>query len=127
MLSANLLVNANVGALGRKNLSSRQSQSGVVGLILSDLADVTAVKNLAGYKCSIRFAQPRTPSIGWIAKPTDCLVEHQGYEQDLQLAQQIRGADVIIGGHSHTRLPKPVKENGVLIVQTGSKTTALVC
>jgi 5'-nucleotidase/UDP-sugar diphosphatase len=32
----------------------------------------------------------------------------------------VHGADVIIGGHSHTRLTEPARENGVLIVQAGS-------
>jgi len=35
------------------------------------------------------------------------------------------GIDVIVGGHSHSRLKKPVLENGILIVQAGSKMTNL--
>ncbi len=31
----------------------------------------------------------------------------------------MHGADVIVGGHSHTRLTQPVRENGILIVQAG--------
>ena len=127
VLSANLLVNGKLLApLGEKIYQVGNLKVGVVGLILSDLADVTAVKNLAGVEVldPVRTAQN---AINRLDRKTDLIVllSHQGYEQDLQLAQQIRGADVIIGGHSHTRLPKPVKENGVLIVQTGSKTTSL--
>jgi len=34
------------------------------------------------------------------------LLSHLGYEKDLQLAPQLRGVDVIVGGHSHTLLGK---------------------
>jgi len=32
------------------------------------------------------------------------LLSHLGYEKDLQLAEKLRGVDVIVGGHSHTLL-----------------------
>jgi 5'-nucleotidase/UDP-sugar diphosphatase len=35
------------------------------------------------------------------------LLSHLGYEVDVQLAREVPGIDVIIGGHSHTRLAKP--------------------
>lgn len=34
-------------------------------------------------------------------------ITHIGYDQDLRLAQEVDGIDVIVGGHSHTRLTKP--------------------
>lgn len=53
-----------------------------------------------------------------------CLT-HQGYRNDLELAARSRNIHLIIGGHSHTFLEKPVKEtdadgNQVVIVQTGA-------
>lgn len=49
------------------------------------------------------------------------LLSHLGYEADLALAPELEGiVDVIIGAHSHTVLPEPVLQNGVLIVQAGS-------
>ncbi|MCX7798976.1 MAG: bifunctional metallophosphatase/5'-nucleotidase [Fimbriimonadales bacterium] len=33
------------------------------------------------------------------------LLSHAGYEVDLRIARQVPGVDVIVGGHSHTRLP----------------------
>lgn len=47
-------------------------------------------------------------------------VTHQGVDDDSVLAANVKGLDVIIGGHSHTRLRHPKRVNGVLIVQTGS-------
>lgn len=52
------------------------------------------------------------------------LVTHAGLDYDQELAEALPEVDAIIGGHSHTRLDKPVtidRENGdrTLIVQTG--------
>jgi len=53
---------------------------------------------------------------------TDLLIAltHQGVDEDSILAMKVQGLDVIVGGHSHTRLKHPKIVNGVLIVQTGS-------
>ncbi|MFH0842582.1 MAG: bifunctional UDP-sugar hydrolase/5'-nucleotidase [Bacteroidota bacterium] len=39
--------------------------------------------------------------------------------EDYELARKVKGIDVIISGHTHTRLDKPVIVNGTPIVQTG--------
>ena len=35
------------------------------------------------------------------------LLTHYGYEEDLELATQIRNVDLLVGGHSHTFIDKP--------------------
>ena len=45
---------------------------------------------------------------------------HLGIEGDEPLAQKFPQFDVIIGGHSHTLMTKPMMVNNVMIVQTGS-------
>jgi 5'-nucleotidase len=58
------------------------------------------------------------------------LISHCGEDVDQQLARRVPGIDVIVGGHSHTRLPqgemvwwsddlKPDEVNGTVIVQAG--------
>ena len=50
------------------------------------------------------------------------ILTHIGYENDLRLAEKIDpacGVDIIIGGHSHTRLEQPASVNNILIVQAG--------
>ena len=39
--------------------------------------------------------------------------------EDVELAKKIKGIDLIVGGHSHTKLDQPLVVNGTLIVQTG--------
>ncbi len=39
--------------------------------------------------------------------------------EDVKLAQKVKGIDVIISGHTHTQLSKPIMVNGVAVVQTG--------
>ncbi|MDR3569071.1 MAG: bifunctional UDP-sugar hydrolase/5'-nucleotidase [Syntrophobacteraceae bacterium] len=45
---------------------------------------------------------------------------HLGLNSDEQLAGQVRGIDLIVGGHSHTVVMDPVVESGTVIVQAGS-------
>jgi 5'-nucleotidase / UDP-sugar diphosphatase len=45
---------------------------------------------------------------------------HLGVETDVKLADSMPEFDVIIGGHSHTLIEKPMIRNGVMIVQAGS-------
>ena len=45
---------------------------------------------------------------------------HIGYKQDLLLAGRMPELDVIIGGHSHTRIDPAELVNGVLVAQTGA-------
>ena len=39
--------------------------------------------------------------------------------EDVELAMKVKGIDLIIGGHSHTKLDQPIVVNGIPIVQTG--------
>lgn len=47
---------------------------------------------------------------------------HLGFEEDIKLAQSLppKGADVIIGGHSHTLIRQDQYHNDMLITQAGS-------
>ncbi len=47
---------------------------------------------------------------------------HLGFGVDEKLAEQMGELDLIIGGHSHTKVGKPVEVNGVLIAQAGDHT-----
>jgi 5'-nucleotidase/UDP-sugar diphosphatase len=51
--------------------------------------------------------------------PDDIIIAltHLGYEMDKKLAKSVEGIDIIIGGHSHTKIEKPKKLNRTLICQ----------
>jgi 2',3'-cyclic-nucleotide 2'-phosphodiesterase (5'-nucleotidase family) len=49
------------------------------------------------------------------------LLSHLGIEDDEKLVRVVEGIDLIIGGHSHTKLEQPIKsENGTIILQAAS-------
>lgn len=49
------------------------------------------------------------------------LLSHLGLEEDVALATDVTGIDVIVGGHSHTRMPRAQRVGETLITQTGSR------
>lgn len=53
------------------------------------------------------------------------VLSHLGLEDDLRLAETVTGIDLIIGAHSHDRLPTGEERNGVLIAQAGEYAEAL--
>ncbi len=48
------------------------------------------------------------------------VLSHDGLDADRELARNVRGIDIIVGGHSHTAIRDPVIESGTVIVQAGS-------
>ena len=53
------------------------------------------------------------------------VLSHLGLEDDRRLAATVPGINLIIGGHSHDRLPQGEEESGVLIAQAGEYGEAL--
>ncbi|MCK5871266.1 MAG: thiosulfohydrolase SoxB [Methylococcales bacterium] len=48
------------------------------------------------------------------------LLSHNGLAVDLKLASRIEGIDIILGGHTHDALPKPVLINKTWVTNAGS-------
>lgn len=53
------------------------------------------------------------------------VVSHLGLPLDVKLASQIKGIDVILSGHSHDRIKRPINAEGTVIVQAGSNSAFL--
>ncbi|MBI9045942.1 MAG: bifunctional metallophosphatase/5'-nucleotidase [Anaerolineaceae bacterium] len=53
------------------------------------------------------------------------ILSHLGLNDDQKLADEVDGIDLIIGGHSHSRLENGELRNGVLIAQTGALAKAI--
>lgn len=64
---------------------------------------------------AIELAKELRPQVDLLVALT-----HIGFKQDQLLAQKCPEIDIIFGGHSHSILESPVKENNTWIVQGGS-------
>jgi sulfur-oxidizing protein SoxB len=47
------------------------------------------------------------------------VLSHLGYPQELKLAKEVNGIDVLLSGHTHNRLYKAVVVNNSIIIQSG--------
>ncbi len=101
---------------------------GILGVTCAGLMDVCADSRVEGLVLDDQEDVARH----WIKKldpKTDLLVmiTHNGVQGDTTLARKLVGSglDVIVGGHSHTRLRHPLLIGDVLVVQAGSHATNL--
>lgn len=101
---------------------------GILGVSCAGMREVVTDSRLGG----LRMAE----QAGWIGEQaarldpdTDLLIlmTHNGVEEDRRLAGELAGAgiDVLVGGHSHTRLQEPELVGEILIVQAGGNWTNL--
>lgn len=94
---------------------------GVIGITYHLMAGMAPPEKLEGFISTDPIAAVNE-AVAEIDSLTDLIIvlSHLGIENDRELAKNTRGVDLIIGGHSHTRLEQPEVVNGVLIAQTGS-------
>lgn len=94
---------------------------GIIGLIMDDLSTVVSKPVMEPFRV-VDVARTAQQMIDQLDPETDLLIllTHLGADQDSILATKIQHADVIVGGHSHTRLDHPLVVHGILIVQAGS-------
>ncbi|MFO8133178.1 MAG: bifunctional metallophosphatase/5'-nucleotidase [Thermoplasmatota archaeon] len=55
------------------------------------------------------------------------VLSHLGFPQEMQLAADIDGIDVLVSGHTHNRLYRPALVNGTLLMQSGSHGSFVGC
>ena len=74
----------------------------------------------------IRFTIGREELPGWIESLRDVealdlvvVLSHLGFPQDVKLAREVDGIDVLVSGHTHNRMAAPVIESGAIIFQSG--------
>jgi len=96
---------------------------GIIGLIVEDLKDITLPErikglNISSCKQALRKYLPEVQK----AKPNLIIVlSHIGIDGDRELAKKFPEVNIFVGGHSHTAITKPIKENKSIIVQAGSR------
>lgn len=90
----------------------------VLGLTTKETPIVTHPKNVVGltFLDPVEVASQLVPSL---RSQADLVVvlSHLGFDEDVRLARTVPGIDVIVGGHSHTRLDEPVQVGDTVIVQ----------
>lgn len=96
------------------------------GIITEKVMDTISQDSLVGSFISLNEASQEVGKICNAYKNDDIdltiLLTHIGLDSDKKLAKLLKpewGVDMIIGGHSHSMLEKPVKTNNVLIAQAG--------
>ena len=47
------------------------------------------------------------------------VLSHLGLPQDMKLASEVSGIDVLVSGHTHNRLFEPLRVNGAVVIQSG--------
>ena len=89
----------------------------ILGLVTDETPITTHPKNVVG----LQFLDPITTAKDILEKidknQLTIAVTHLGYEMDKKLAEYTEGIDIIIGGHSHTKIDVPEKLNNTLICQ----------
>jgi len=90
----------------------------IIGLTTEDTPVSTHPRNVYGLK----FLPPADTVLNYLRELEDradivLVLSHIGYQTDRALAEQVKGIDVIVGGHSHTRVDKPTVVGKTIIVQ----------
>jgi len=98
----------------------------LIGVVTEDVPLSTHPRNVAG----LNFISPMKiieKYIKELKNKVDVMVvlSHIGYPADRMLAEKVEGIDVIVGGHSHTKITKPVKVGNTIIVQAWEHGKAL--
>jgi 5'-nucleotidase / UDP-sugar diphosphatase len=98
----------------------------VIGVVTAEVPITTHPRNVAG----LEFIDPAVALKKYLRELQGradlfLVLSHAGYPEDRGLAAAVPGIDVIIGGHSHTRLAEPVKVGQTIIAQAWEKGKAL--
>jgi 2',3'-cyclic-nucleotide 2'-phosphodiesterase (5'-nucleotidase family) len=101
----------------------------VLGLTTANIVDIVRISANRGVAVSDPIAVARI-LVPHLREKADVVIAltHLGVEKDRELARQVPGIDLIVGGHSHTRLSEPQYagggeapgRGGIPIVQTGA-------
>lgn len=95
---------------------------GILGLAYPNTPLTTAKKNIAGleFQEAPVVARNYIPMLRKQGAQIIVVLSHYGLSADKKLAQTVPGIDVIVGGHSHNRMSRAMREGETLIVQAGA-------
>ena len=95
---------------------------GIFGLTTTSIGRLASKDTMANIEV-VDAAEVAREEVAALESQVDLIIAltHVGFDADKQLAQEVDGIDLIVGGHSHTRLEKPVKIDNTWIVQTAGE------
>ena len=98
----------------------------VIGVVTEDAPVTTHPKNMVGLRV-LPPIETVQKYVRELRKNVDVIVvlSHIGFNVDLLLAEKVKGIDVIVGGHTHTRLDSYVPVGKTVIVQAWQHGLAL--
>jgi 5'-nucleotidase len=99
---------------------------GFFSLIVESLLDVTAVKDLSLKGTNVEMAKEVIALLKKKGADVIVLVSHIGYKEDVALAKQVKGIDLIFGGHSHSYVKKMGHIGKTAIVNGGEQGSQVV-
>jgi len=101
-------------------------KAAIIGIVTEDTPVSTHPRNISGLKflSSESIAEKYVKEL---KNKADIIIilSHIGHHADRILAEKVKGIDVIVGGHSHTKVEKPVSVGNTLIVQAWEHAKAL--
>ena len=100
---------------------------GVFSLLGEHAQSVTTAAGPVRFINPLDFAESAVRDLNDIGVDLIIAITHSGVEEDVALARDVAGIDVIVGGHCHTDLAEPVIEGNTPIVQAGSTGRYLGC
>ena len=102
---------------------------GIFGLTTADTVSLSSPGDDLKFKNYIASAQATVAMLQEEGINKIIALTHLGYSEDLKLAEAVAGIDIVVGGHSHTILNKPVvvdtHTDPTLVVQTGEYDVSL--
>ncbi|MGE0850725.1 MAG: thiosulfohydrolase SoxB [Hyphomicrobiaceae bacterium] len=104
----------------------RFEMGGVSVMVIGQAFPYTAIANprwmMPQWSFSIREGEMRRSVAAARAEGAQVVVllSHNGFDVDAKLAARVPGIDIILTGHTHDALPKPVRVGNTLLIASGS-------
>lgn len=110
LLAANLDTSADASMNGLDNLKAytikefNGEKVGIFGLVLEDLEQISSPGEDLSFNKEVDTAQQIVDELKAKGVNKIVMVSHIGLDRDVKIAKEVNGVDLIVGGHSHTRL-----------------------
>lgn len=115
--------------IGRKTILTRNGiKIGIFSILGKDAVSVAPKASPVTFEKQSSFAKKMVKELRSENCSVIICISHSGISkenkgvwggEDIDLARSVKGIDLIVGGHTHTKLDKPIIVNGTTIVQTG--------